>query len=86
MRRYKPTSTPRGSSAKVLALLVVVLGVLMAIPSVTSKVDPGPRTGDVSNLEAMQKAQQPTWLSFLNPFIGAAGVLIAMRGHRTSQA
>ena len=30
-------------------------------------------------LEAIQRAQWPTWLALLNPLAGAAGVLTAVR-------
>jgi hypothetical protein len=76
----------RAKAATALAVFVLVLGILMAIPAVTSKVDPGPRSGDVSNFEAMQKAKQPPWVSFLNPFIGAAGVLAGARLRRPPAA
>lgn len=68
----------RGSMApKVLAGLVVVLGLALAIPVfMDSAPDPGPRTADVPNMEAMMKAQQPKWSAVANPVIGAVGVLI----------
>src|SRR5262245_50184510 len=53
----------------VLALLVLVLGVLSGIPVLMDKTDPGPRTGEVSNFEAMTKAKQPMWIVMLNPII-----------------
>jgi len=76
----------RAKAAKALAVFVLGLGILMAIPAVTSKVDPGPRTGHVPNFEAMQKAKQPSWVSFLNPFIGAAGVLASTKLRRSTTA
>jgi hypothetical protein len=69
----------RAKAASALAVFVLVLGILMAIPTLTSKVDPGPRTADVPNLMAMSKAQQPTWVTLLNPFVGAVGVLAGAR-------
>lgn len=64
----------RSGPVMVLAILVLVLGLLMAIPTLGAKTDPGPRSGDVPNLEAMTKAQTPAWIALLNPLIGAAGV------------
>jgi hypothetical protein len=61
-----------------LAITVFVLGMLLAIPAVmvhNSKPDMV-RSGSVSNMEAMQRAKQPIWVSFVFPFIGAAGALI----------
>ena len=61
--------------------LTLILGLALAIPVAlapedeTSKI----RTGEVSSMEAMQVAQQPIWLAFLNPILGAAGALIGGR-------
>lgn len=61
----------------VLAGLVFVLGIAFALPTLSEDPDrPMVRTSDVGNMEAMQSAQQPSWLTFLNPLIGAAGVMI----------
>ena len=57
-----------------LAVLVLVLGILSAFLEM-KKVVPAVRLGDVNNMEAMQNAQTPAWLLFLNPVIGVAGVL-----------
>jgi len=65
-----------GRAPQVLAGVVLVLGLLFAIP-VLRATDAAPaRTGDVSNTEAMQWARQPKWVALVNPFIGAAGVLV----------
>jgi len=65
---------------KILAGLVLVLGIAMAIPTF-STVDRQPlvRSGEVALMEAMQSAHQPSWLVFINPLIGAAGVLVGSR-------
>jgi hypothetical protein len=34
------------------------------------------RFGPVANMDAMKKARHPSWVIFLGPFIGAAGVVI----------
>lgn len=62
----------------VLAGIVLVLGILFAIPVVTSTSNPA-RDGNVGNLEAMQKAQQPGWFALLNPVLGALGIAIGAR-------
>ena len=61
-----------------LAVVVLAVGVLLAIPSlIARKADSNlVRTGNVSNFEAMSRAKEPVWAPFLFPFIGAAGVLI----------
>jgi len=67
-----------GKAPLALAIVVFVLGLLLAIPSLMAQ-KPNPnmvRTGSVSNLEAMQRAREPTWVPFTFPFIGAIGVLI----------
>ena len=67
-------------AAHILALVVIVLGIVLAIPQFTGGIeDPGPRAADVATFEAMQIARQPTWLALLNPLIGAAGVLSAVK-------
>ena len=71
-------------AAKALAAAVVVLGLLLAIPSLTSPRQPGARDGAVPNFEAMRKAQQPSWVSLLNPFVGAVGVMVGSRLRRVS--
>jgi len=64
-----------------LAGLVFVLGLVFAIPTIMNPVDTSTmvRTGDVSNLEAMQNARQPLWVALVNPFLGAVGVMIGAR-------
>jgi hypothetical protein len=67
-----------------LAVVVVILGVLFALPTLMSP-DSGPpeiRTGDVGNTEAMSNARSPTWMNLLNPVLGAVGVLIGGRMRR----
>lgn len=64
-------------AAQVLAGLVFVIGIIVAIPVLTSG-DPriNVRTGDVSNMEAMTKARTPGWVALMNPLIGAVGVMV----------
>jgi uncharacterized membrane protein YedE/YeeE len=68
----------------VLAALVMVLGLAMAAMVVATPLEPASqvRTADVGNMEAMQRAQQPPWVAFVNPFLGAAGVLLGARLRR----
>jgi amino acid transporter len=69
-------------AASLLAVVVVVLGVILAIPTLDAP-DPGPRrTGEVGNFAAMMEAQQPPAVSFLNPVIGAVGVMVGGRARK----
>ena len=66
-----------GRAPQALAGIVLVLGLLFAIPVLRAADAPSPpRTGDVPNMEAMQSARQPKWVALVNPFIGAVGVLV----------
>lgn len=65
--------------AVLLAVVVVILGVILAIPALDAPEPGRPRTGEVGNAEAMMNAQQPPFVSFLNPVIGAVGVMIGGR-------
>lgn len=87
---YVCSSVARGSRAPLaLAVLVLVLGLLAAIPELRAINDGGlraVRTGEVSNMEAMQNAVQPVWVVLLSPFVSAAGVLIGARLRRRPAA
>lgn len=71
-----------------LAGLVLVLGIILAIPSLNvseaelNKV----REGNVDNIEAMQNAKQPPISLILNPIIGAIGVIAGSRLKKSNQA
>jgi hypothetical protein len=70
---------PRGPKA--LVGVVVVLGILFAIPVLTGggAAALGPRPDVVPMMDAMQQAQQPAWVALMNPILGAIGVLIGAR-------
>ena len=75
-------------AAQVLAGLVLVLGIIVAIPVLTSgDARANNRTGDVPNIEAMQKARTPGWVALMNPLIGAVGVMVGagLRQARTGR-
>lgn len=63
----------------VFAVLVFAVGVLIALPTVMKEHTAVVRSGDVTSLQAMQLAQPPSWLCFLNPALGAVGILMAAR-------
>jgi len=63
---------------KALAAVVLVIGLGMAIAAATGGAAEDRievRPAEVSGLEAMQNSQTPIWVQFLNPLIGAVGVL-----------
>jgi hypothetical protein len=73
------TTTP----PKVLAGVVLVVGLLSAIPVVAAGSGTAEaRTGEVGNLDAMMKAKQPVWVALANPFVGAVGVVLGARLRR----
>jgi hypothetical protein len=59
-----------------LAVLVLVLGVVFAMPVMRRTGDPAPRSGTVGNMQAMQQAHMPLWVALLTPLVGAAGVVV----------
>ena len=61
-----------------LAIVVFVLGILLAIPSVMKRQTNinMVRASGTSQLEAVQKAYWPVWVPFTFPFTGVIGVLI----------
>ena len=64
-------------AAQVLAGLVFFIGIIVAIPVLTSgDARLNVRTGHVSNMEAMTKARTPGWVALMNPLIGAVGVMV----------
>lgn len=75
---YVCAAVARGGRApQALAGVVLVLGLLFAIPVLrASDAAPAARAGDVPNMEAMRQARQPKWVALVNPFIGAVGVLV----------
>jgi hypothetical protein len=77
--RIARTTTP----PKALAGVVVVIGLLSAIPVLMAASTPAvARTGDVGNMDAMMKAKQPAWVAVANPFVGLVGVLLGARLRR----
>jgi hypothetical protein len=73
----------RPTPPKVLAGLVLVIGLLSAIPVLmAAETPPEARTGEVGNMDAMTKAKQPAWVALANPFVGLFGVLIGARLRR----
>jgi len=68
---------------RVLAGIVVILGVAAAMPALArGDEEPPPRKQTVDATEAMANARQPAWLALLNPLIGVTGVLLGARLRR----
>jgi hypothetical protein len=63
----------------VFALIVLVLGLVFHLPNIMKDHTPVARTGDVSNLEVMRKAQPPAWLYILNPVLAGVAVFMGTR-------
>jgi len=70
-----------------LAGLVLVLGIILAIPalSVSEEEMNKVREGNVDNMTAMQNAKQPPVVLILNPIIGAIGVIAGSRLKKKQQ-
>jgi hypothetical protein len=68
------TATP----PRVLAALVLILGLAMSIPPIFMKDPNAPTTrpADVGLMEAMQYSKPPPFVAVITPFIGGVGVLI----------
>ncbi len=68
----------------ILIGIVIVLGVVFAIPVLTGSTDVATtaRPDTVTMMEAMSNARQPTWIALLNPLLGAVGVLLGARMYK----
>lgn len=72
----------RPGPPRFLAGLVLVLGFAAGWKAFDeSQVSP-PRTANVSNLDAMQRAELPAWFALIHPLFSFAGVLAGARGKR----
>jgi len=71
---------PGRNGPRALAVVVLFLGLLMAIPVVSSSdTEPRVRHASLGTLEAMNSAAQPPWVALSNPFAGLIGVLAGAR-------
>ena len=62
---------------RMLAVVVFVLGVAMAMPTLGRAVSEAPRLdGPIPMTIAIQETRTPSWVAFANAFLGAGGVLI----------
>ena len=78
---------PGGKAPMALAIVVFALGVLLAIPTLFANKENANRirTGNISQMEAMQNATQPAWVPFTFPLPGAVGVLIGGKLRRSAR-
>jgi uncharacterized membrane protein YhaH (DUF805 family) len=59
--------------------IVLAIGLIVSVMTKMKEHPNTARTGDVPNLVAMQNAQTPAWLCFLNPVLCAAGVIFGAK-------
>lgn len=62
-----------------LAAVVLILGIVFAIPALRVAQETKARQGDVGNFAAMREAQQPKWVTVVTPLLGVVGVLAGGR-------
>lgn len=74
-----------GKAPLILAVLILVLGIGLGAVATSMRPDTHEaRTGNVPNMEAMNKARHPMWVIFLGPVIGALGAAVGGRLKRSS--
>ena len=73
------------TALKWLAGLVLVLGLLMAFPTLGADPPTEVREGEVPLTDAMTKSWQPAWVAFLNPVLGVLGIVVVMGRKKDEQ-
>lgn len=69
-----------GKAPFALAIVVFVLGFILAVPALFIEHQGAPRPrGPLPMMEAMTKAEEPRWVPFTFPILGALGVLIGAK-------
>jgi hypothetical protein len=63
-------------AVRALALLVLVLGLMMAVSETMRDPTGTISESDAQEAPAMIGSQQPTWYTFVIPFVGFAGVML----------
>jgi len=69
-------------TATVFAGIVLVLGLALAVPALLQEAPVEARPATATIADAAGNARQPSWVSLLNPFVGAAGILLGARLRR----
>lgn len=64
------------TSVKVLAGIVLVLGLIMAYFTLQKPYPADPRPAGMTVMQIMEIGREPTWFAIANPIIGAAAVLV----------
>jgi len=72
------------AASKVFAGIVFLLGLLLAIPTLSAEEAPARESDEIPMSQAMRDARQPTWFALLNPLLGAGGILLGARLVSTS--
>ena len=75
------TSSP--AAPKILALVVVILGLVFALPVFRRPAQsPLARSSDQPMMQTMGAGRQPAWVALMLPAVGAAGVLAGAKRHK----
>ena len=75
--------TPNPAAPKTLALVVVILGLVFALPAFRRPAQSPPaRSSDLPMMQMMSAGRQPVWVALLLPLVGAAGVLAGAKRHK----
>ena len=72
-----------GGGVYIMALSVLVLSLALAVPVLLGAEGTAPRTGEVSNLQAMASGKAPKWFALLSPLLSAGGVIIGGKAKRS---
>ena len=75
----------RQGPVRALIVVVILLGALQVLGTMAAE-DPGPRTAELSNIEAMSKTVMPTWVAIGHIVLGVAGITIGGRMGRKPEA
>jgi hypothetical protein len=62
-----------------LVVLILVLGLVSAVPALYAVETNTVRSGDISNIQAMMNAKEPKWVAAIMPVIVIIGVVIGGR-------
>lgn len=75
--------SPKAHAVPTLAGFVLVFGLFSAQAAQNDDVlRGGPRGPNATMTDVMAHARQPTWITFVNPLLGAVGILIGGRRRR----
>jgi len=75
-----------GLAVRALAIIVLVFGLMLAANERMRDPDASPPEDANAEVEAMLRARQPDWYTFLIPFVGFSGVMIGGTVRRRAAA